>query len=46
MNLHAKVIATTWQWLAIAWASTSAAGACPGVVFFKFTMNKDRQAAL
>ncbi len=46
MKLHAKVVATTWQQLATAWASTSVAGARLGAMLLQFTTNKDRQATL
>ncbi len=46
MRLHAKVIATTQQRPTTMWASTSAVGACPGTMLFKFVMNEDHQAAL
>ncbi len=46
MRLRAKVVATTWQRTAIAWASTSTASVRPSAVLFKFATNKDRQAVL
>jgi hypothetical protein len=43
MRLRVKVVVAKQQRPAIAWASTSMAGACPGVVLFKFTTSKDCQ---
>jgi hypothetical protein len=36
----------TRQWPATTWASTSAMGARPSVMLFKYAMNEDHQATL
>jgi hypothetical protein len=41
MKLHAKVVTTTQQRPAVAWASTSAMGVHPDVMLLKFVTSKD-----
>jgi hypothetical protein len=46
MRLWAKVVAAMRQRPAIAQASTSTMGVCPGAMLLKFAMSKDHQATL
>ncbi len=41
MRLHTKVVATTWQQLAITWASALTASARPDAMVLKFVTNED-----